>query len=145
MVLSLLCAILGPCALTVINQKSSKALFDVLETKLSRRNCSFRSKPAKWGRPPGQSDAISTFLSNANQAPETPGTDEVVETFVRLIEMPNGQRPFRTVPTPALQPLLDPYNAAASQAGGCSNIQRARALGVTDVRLNPWCRKGWTD
>jgi hypothetical protein len=38
----------------------------------------------------------------------------VVEAFVRLIETPAGERPFRTVPTAALQPLLEPYNALAA-------------------------------
>jgi NAD(P)-dependent dehydrogenase (short-subunit alcohol dehydrogenase family) len=57
---------------------------------------------------------VKNVFDAANQSPETPGTGEVVETFVRLIETPNGQRPFRTVPTAALQPLLDPYNAAAA-------------------------------
>jgi NAD(P)-dependent dehydrogenase (short-subunit alcohol dehydrogenase family) len=57
---------------------------------------------------------IRNVFDTANQSPQTPGTDEAVETFVRLIEMPNGQRPFRTVPTAALQPLLEPYNAAAA-------------------------------
>ena len=32
---------------------------------------------------------------------------------MRLIEMPSGERPFRTVPTVALQPLLEPYNEMA--------------------------------
>jgi hypothetical protein len=36
-----------------------------------------------------------------------------VEAFVRLIETPAGERPFRTVPTAALQPLLQPYNELA--------------------------------
>jgi hypothetical protein len=57
---------------------------------------------------------IRNVFDTANQSPETPGTDEVVEAFARLIEMPAGQRPFRTVPTAALQPLLEPYNAAAA-------------------------------
>jgi hypothetical protein len=50
----------------------------------------------------------------ANSAPETPGPEGVVEAFVRLIERPAGERPFRTVPTAAIQPLLEPYNALAA-------------------------------
>jgi hypothetical protein len=38
----------------------------------------------------------------------------VVEVFVRLIETPAGERPFRTVPTPAIQELLAPYNELAA-------------------------------
>jgi NAD(P)-dependent dehydrogenase (short-subunit alcohol dehydrogenase family) len=62
----------------------------------------------------GSAAEYAARIRNVFDTPETPGTDEVVEAFVRLIEMPNGQRPFRTVPTPALQPLLEPYNAAAA-------------------------------
>jgi hypothetical protein len=40
---------------------------------------------------------------------------EVAEAFLRLIEMPASTRPFRTVPTPAMAPLLEPYNAAAAE------------------------------
>lgn len=58
---------------------------------------------------------VKGVFESASRAPETPGTDEVVEAFVRLIETPAGERPFRTVPTPALQPLLDPYNALAAE------------------------------
>ena len=32
---------------------------------------------------------------------------------MRLIETSAGKRPFRTVPTAALQPLLEPYNELA--------------------------------
>ena len=58
---------------------------------------------------------VKGVFDAANSSPETPGPDEVVEAFVRLIETPAGERPFRTVPTAALQPLLDPYNAAAAE------------------------------
>lgn len=58
---------------------------------------------------------VKEVFDAANSAPETPDSYDVVEAFVRLIEMPAGERPFRTVPTTALQPLLDPYNAAAAE------------------------------
>jgi NAD(P)-dependent dehydrogenase (short-subunit alcohol dehydrogenase family) len=58
---------------------------------------------------------VKGVFDAANSAPETPGPDEVVEAFVRLIETPAGERPFRTVPTAVLQPILDPYNAAAAE------------------------------
>jgi NAD(P)-dependent dehydrogenase (short-subunit alcohol dehydrogenase family) len=51
----------------------------------------------------------------ANASPETPGAAEVAEAFLRLIEMPAGTRPFRTVPTPAMAPLLEAYNTAAAE------------------------------
>jgi NAD(P)-dependent dehydrogenase (short-subunit alcohol dehydrogenase family) len=46
-------------------------------------------------------------------APDNPGTREVVEALVHLIEMDNTARPFRTVVGEAIRPLLEPYNAAA--------------------------------
>ncbi len=57
---------------------------------------------------------IKSVFDAARGAPETPSPDDVVEAFVRLIEMPAGERPYRTVPTAATQPLLDPYNAMAA-------------------------------
>jgi NAD(P)-dependent dehydrogenase (short-subunit alcohol dehydrogenase family) len=58
---------------------------------------------------------VKEVFDAASNAPETPGPEDVVEAFVRLIETPAGSRPFRTVPTVALQPLLDPYNAVAAE------------------------------
>ena len=58
---------------------------------------------------------VKGVFEYASSAPETPGPEGVVDAFVRLIEMPAGERPFRTVPTTALQPLLEPYNAAAAE------------------------------
>jgi NAD(P)-dependent dehydrogenase (short-subunit alcohol dehydrogenase family) len=58
---------------------------------------------------------VKAVFEAASQAAETPGPDQVVDAIVKLIETPAGQRPFRTVPTAALQPLLEPYNAAAAQ------------------------------
>jgi len=51
----------------------------------------------------------------ANSFPETPGPEDVVKAFIGLIETPVGERPFRTVPTPALQPRLELYNAVAAE------------------------------
>lgn len=50
----------------------------------------------------------------ASSTTETPGPEGVVEAFVKLIETPAGKRPFRTVPTAAIQPLLENYNALAA-------------------------------
>ena len=58
---------------------------------------------------------VKGVFDAANAAPETPGPEEVAEAFIRLIEMPAGTRPFRTVPTAAMAPLLEAYNAAADQ------------------------------
>ena len=46
---------------------------------------------------------------------DAPGPEVVVDAFVQLIEMPAGTRPFRTVPTAGLQPVLGQYNAMALQ------------------------------
>jgi hypothetical protein len=56
---------------------------------------------------------VKGIFEGASSAPETPGPKGVVDAFVRVIEMPAGERPFRTVLTAALQPLLQPYNALA--------------------------------
>lgn len=56
---------------------------------------------------------VKSVFDGASSAPETPGPEVVVEAFVRLIETPAGERPFRTVPTAAIQQLLEPYNALA--------------------------------
>jgi NAD(P)-dependent dehydrogenase (short-subunit alcohol dehydrogenase family) len=58
---------------------------------------------------------VKAVFDSARASPETPGSAEVAEAFLRLIEMPAGTRPFRTVPTPAMAPLLEPYNAAAAE------------------------------
>jgi NAD(P)-dependent dehydrogenase (short-subunit alcohol dehydrogenase family) len=58
-------------------------------------------------------EKVKSVFERASSAPETPGPEDVVEAFVRLIETPAGERPFRTVPTAALQPLLQPYNELA--------------------------------
>lgn len=70
---------------------------------------------ADYGTAAEYATRVKNVFDRANSAPETPGSDEVVDAFVRLIETPAGERPFRTVPTAALQPLLDPYNAAAAE------------------------------
>lgn len=46
-------------------------------------------------------------------ASDNPGTLEVVNALVGLIEMNDADRPFRTVVSDAIRPLLEPYNAAA--------------------------------
>jgi NAD(P)-dependent dehydrogenase (short-subunit alcohol dehydrogenase family) len=54
---------------------------------------------------------VKAVFDGANASPDTPGPREVVEAFVSLIETPMGERPFRTVPTLAMQPLLKDLNA----------------------------------
>jgi NAD(P)-dependent dehydrogenase (short-subunit alcohol dehydrogenase family) len=73
-----------------------------------------QSRVAKYGSTAESIARVKGVFEEASISPETPGPEEVVEAFVRLIETPAGERPFRTVPTAALQPLLDPYNALAA-------------------------------
>ena len=73
------------------------------------------ARVADYGSVAEYAERVEGVFSAANSAPETPGPEEVVEAFVRLIETPAGERPFRTVPTVDLQPLLEPYNAAAAE------------------------------
>ena len=74
-----------------------------------------QARVADYGSVAEYATRVKAVFDAANSAPETPGPDEVVDAFVRLIETPAGERPFRTVPTAALAPLLDPYNAAAAE------------------------------
>jgi len=74
-----------------------------------------QARVADYGPAAEYASRVKAVFDAANSAPETPGPEAVVEAFVRLIEMPAGERPFRTVPTAALQPLLDPYNAVAAE------------------------------
>ena len=46
-------------------------------------------------------------------APDAPGSGEVVDALVSLIDMAPEQRPFRTVVSAPIQQLLGPYNATA--------------------------------
>ena len=46
-------------------------------------------------------------------APDAPGSGEVVDTLVSLIDMAPAQRPFRTVVSAPIEQLLGPYNATA--------------------------------
>ncbi len=53
-----------------------------------------------------------TFLG-AISAPGAPGSEEVAEALVRLVEMDASERPFRTIVSAPIEQLLGPYNAAA--------------------------------
>jgi len=46
--------------------------------------------------------------------PDNPGSDEVAQAFVDLVEMPAAERPLRTIVSSRIQPLLDPYNQTAN-------------------------------
>jgi NAD(P)-dependent dehydrogenase (short-subunit alcohol dehydrogenase family) len=57
-------------------------------------------------------DVLGTFRA-AIGAPDAPGSDEVAEAFVELVEMAPSERPFRTVVSAPIRQLLEPYNTVA--------------------------------
>jgi NAD(P)-dependent dehydrogenase (short-subunit alcohol dehydrogenase family) len=59
-------------------------------------------------------DVRGTFKA-ATTAPDAPGSDEVGEALVRLVEMPRSERPFRTVVSSGIEELLASYNARAEE------------------------------
>jgi NAD(P)-dependent dehydrogenase (short-subunit alcohol dehydrogenase family) len=69
---------------------------------------------ASYGTASEYADRVLGVFQTAISNPETPGSEEVAEAFVRLIEMAPSERPFRTVVSAPIQQLLDPYNAAAA-------------------------------
>lgn len=73
-----------------------------------------QGRVAEYGSTAEAIERVKGVFDAASSAPETPGPEGVVDAFVRLIETPVGKRPFRTVPTAAIQPLLEPYNALAA-------------------------------
>lgn len=64
---------------------------------------------------PEEIERARNVFVEASGAPDTPAPEGVVEAFVRLIDMPAGERPFRTVTTAPNQQPLEPYNAHAEQ------------------------------
>ncbi len=72
-----------------------------------------QARKAAYGPAAEVGERVKGVFEGASRDPEVPGPDAVVESFVRLIETPAGERPLRTVPTVTMQPLVDPYNAMA--------------------------------
>lgn len=68
---------------------------------------------SEYGRTAEAIERVKNVFDQAGSAPETPGPELVVQAFLRLIETPAGERPFRTLPTPSNQRFLEPYNALA--------------------------------
>ncbi len=72
-----------------------------------------RERVGTYGDAAESAERVLGVFMSVISAPGAPGSEEVAEAFVRLIEMPRDQRPFRTVVSPPIQQLLEPYNAAA--------------------------------
>jgi NAD(P)-dependent dehydrogenase (short-subunit alcohol dehydrogenase family) len=70
---------------------------------------------ADYGESGQYADRVRGVFQSAISGPDAPGSEEVAETFVRLIEMEPGTRPFRTVVSARMQQLLEPYNTAAEE------------------------------
>jgi NAD(P)-dependent dehydrogenase (short-subunit alcohol dehydrogenase family) len=70
---------------------------------------------ASYGTAAAFTDAVRGTFKAATSAPDAPGSDEVADAFVRLVEMPRSERPFRTVVSPPIEQLLTAYNAAAEE------------------------------
>jgi NAD(P)-dependent dehydrogenase (short-subunit alcohol dehydrogenase family) len=68
---------------------------------------------ASYGEAGGYADRVIGVFQSVISAPDAPGSEEVAEALVRLIEMEPAERPFRTVVSPPIRQLLEPYNAAA--------------------------------
>jgi NAD(P)-dependent dehydrogenase (short-subunit alcohol dehydrogenase family) len=93
------------------------------------------SRAADYGADGDFTSRVTAVFDAAKASSETPGATEVAEALLRLIEMPAGTRPFRTIPTPAMAPLLGPYNDAAEQIrqsiAQAFNIHELTALKVS--------------
>jgi NAD(P)-dependent dehydrogenase (short-subunit alcohol dehydrogenase family) len=72
-----------------------------------------QNRVAAYGSTVVAIEKVKGVFEGASSAPDTPGPEPVAEAFVRLIETPAGERPFRTVPTAAMQPIVQPYNELA--------------------------------
>ena len=70
---------------------------------------------ASYGTAAAFADNVLGTFRAVTSAPDAAGSDEVAEAFVRLVEMPLAQRPFRTVVSPPIAELLESYNAAAEE------------------------------
>jgi NAD(P)-dependent dehydrogenase (short-subunit alcohol dehydrogenase family) len=74
-----------------------------------------RERLASYGTAAAFADAVRGTFKAAISAPDAAGTDEVADALVRLVEMTPAERPFRTVVSPPIRQLLEPYNVAAEE------------------------------
>lgn len=84
----------------------------IYRTRIFDRNLepADRARVASYGDAAQYAERVwDTFLSAIN-APGAPGSEEVAEVLVRLVEAGPGERPFRTVVSAPIVQLLTPYN-----------------------------------
>ena len=70
---------------------------------------------ADYGASREYAERVLGVFQSAISAPDAPGSEEVADAFVRLVEMEPGSRPFRTVVSAPIEQLLAAYNDAAEQ------------------------------
>jgi len=68
---------------------------------------------ASYGETANYADRVWGVFMSAINAPGAPGSEEVAEALVRLVEMDASERPFRTVVSAPIEQLLASYNASA--------------------------------
>jgi len=68
---------------------------------------------AEYGSAADYAHRVLGVFQGAIADPDNPGSDEVAEALVKLVEMPAAQRPFRTVVPEPIRQLLQGYNDAA--------------------------------
>jgi len=71
------------------------------------------ARVASYGDAAGYAQRVRDTFMLAIHADGAAGSEEVAEALVRLVEMEPADRPFRTVVSAPIQPLLASYNAAA--------------------------------
>lgn len=71
------------------------------------------ARVASYGEARDYADRVRGTFMGAISAPGGPGSEEVAEALVRLVEMDASERPFRTLVSAAIEPLLAPLNATA--------------------------------
>jgi NADP-dependent 3-hydroxy acid dehydrogenase YdfG len=68
---------------------------------------------ANYGPRASYADTVKAVFAAAMADPGNPGAADVGDAIVCLVEMDPGERPFRTVVSPPLLPMLGPYNDMA--------------------------------
>lgn len=87
------------------------------------------ARVAEYGEAGKYADIVRGRFAAVNDNPESPGPEIVAQAYLDLIEMPAGQRPFRTVPTEGLRPVL----AACNELAESMRRNTAERYGVTEL------------
>ena len=71
------------------------------------------ARVASYGDLADAAERVRGVFMSAISAPDAPGSEEVAEALVRLVESEPAERPFRTIVSAPIEQLLSPYNAAS--------------------------------